>query len=30
MAGGLSIGELARRTGIRPSALRYYEEAGIT
>lgn len=25
----LSIGELARRTGIRPSALRYYEEAGV-
>src|SRR5688572_27128423 len=25
----LSIGEVARRTGIRPSALRYYEEAGI-
>jgi MerR family redox-sensitive transcriptional activator SoxR len=25
----LSIGEVARRTGIRPSALRYYEEEGI-
>ena len=25
----LSIGEVARRTGIRPSALRFYEEAGI-
>jgi len=25
----LSIGEVARRTGIRTSALRYYEEAGI-
>lgn len=25
----LSIGDVARRTGIRPSALRYYEEAGI-
>jgi len=25
----LLIGELARRTGIRPSALRYYEEVGI-
>lgn len=25
----LSIGEVARRTGLRPSALRYYEEAGI-
>jgi DNA-binding transcriptional MerR regulator len=25
----LSIGELARRTGVRPSALHYYEEAGI-
>lgn len=25
----LSIGEVARRTGIRPSALRYYEDAGI-
>lgn len=29
MAAELSIGEVARRTGIRPSALRYYEEAGI-
>lgn len=26
---GLSIGEVARRTGIRTSALRYYEDAGI-
>ena len=26
---GLSIGDVARRTGIRPSALRFYEEAGI-
>lgn len=25
----LSIGEVARRTGVRPSALRYYEESGI-
>ncbi len=25
----LSIGEVARRTGIRPSAIRYYENAGI-
>jgi MerR family redox-sensitive transcriptional activator SoxR len=25
----LSIGEVARRTGVRPSALRYYEEEGI-
>ena len=25
----LTIGEVARRTGIRTSALRYYEEAGI-
>src|SRR5215211_2943307 len=25
----LSIGEVARRSGLRPSALRYYEEAGI-
>jgi MerR family redox-sensitive transcriptional activator SoxR len=25
----LSIGELAKRTGIRTSALRYYEEAGV-
>jgi MerR family redox-sensitive transcriptional activator SoxR len=25
----LSIGELAKRTGIRPSALRYYEEVGL-
>ena len=25
----LTIGELARRTGVRPSALRFYEQAGI-
>jgi MerR family transcriptional regulator, redox-sensitive transcriptional activator SoxR len=25
----LSIGEVARRTGVRTSALRYYEEAGV-
>lgn len=25
----LSIGEVARRSGLRPSALRYYEEAGL-
>ncbi len=25
----LSIGEVARRTGLRPSAVRYYEEVGI-
>jgi MerR family redox-sensitive transcriptional activator SoxR len=25
----LSIGEVARRTGVRPSALRYYEDAGL-
>jgi len=25
----LSIGEVARRTGLRPSAVRYYEEAGV-
>jgi MerR family transcriptional regulator, redox-sensitive transcriptional activator SoxR len=29
MAISLSIGEVARRTGIRTSALRYYEEVGI-
>jgi MerR family transcriptional regulator, redox-sensitive transcriptional activator SoxR len=29
MATLLSIGEVARRTGLRPSALRYYEESGI-
>lgn len=29
MASDLSIGEVARRTGVRPSALRYYEEAGV-
>lgn len=26
---GLSIGEVARRAGLRPSALRYYEEVGL-
>jgi MerR family redox-sensitive transcriptional activator SoxR len=26
---GLTIGEVARRAGVRPSALRYYEEAGV-
>lgn len=26
---GLSIGEVARRTGLRASALRYYERAGL-
>ncbi len=25
----LSIGEVAKRTGLRPSALRYYEEVGL-
>jgi MerR family redox-sensitive transcriptional activator SoxR len=25
----LTIGEVARRTGLRPSALRYYEEVGV-
>lgn len=25
----LTIGEVARRTGVRTSALRYYEEAGV-
>ena len=29
MSGELSIGEVARRVGIRTSALRYYEDAGI-
>jgi MerR family redox-sensitive transcriptional activator SoxR len=29
MATTLSIGQVARRTGLRPSALRYYEDAGI-
>ncbi len=29
MATTFSIGEVARRTGLRPSALRYYEESGI-
>lgn len=28
-APGLSIGEVARKAGMRPSALRYYEEAGL-
>jgi MerR family redox-sensitive transcriptional activator SoxR len=27
--GGLSIGEVARRAGLRPSALRYYEQVGL-
>jgi len=27
--GTLSIGEVAERTGLRPSALRYYEQAGL-
>jgi DNA-binding transcriptional MerR regulator len=27
--GDLSIGELARRAGVRPSAVRYYEQAGL-
>jgi MerR family redox-sensitive transcriptional activator SoxR len=26
---GLSIGEVARRAGVRPSALRYYEQVGL-
>ena len=26
---GLAIGEVARRAGLRPSALRYYEQAGL-
>lgn len=26
---GMSIGEVARRAGLRPSAIRYYEKAGI-
>ena len=25
----LSIGEVARRAGVRPSALRYYEKVGL-
>ncbi len=29
MAGGITIGEVARKAGIRPSALRYYESVGI-
>ncbi|MGH2727097.1 MAG: MerR family transcriptional regulator [Actinomycetota bacterium] len=29
MAEHLSIGEVARRAGLRPSALRFYEEAGL-
>jgi MerR family redox-sensitive transcriptional activator SoxR len=27
--GGLSIGEVARRAGLRASAIRYYEQAGL-
>ncbi len=27
--GGLTIGEVAKRAGLRPSALRYYEDAAI-
>ena len=26
---GLSIGDVARRAGVRPSAIRYYEQAGV-
>ena len=26
---GVSIGEIARRAGVAPSALRYYEKAGL-
>jgi MerR family transcriptional regulator, redox-sensitive transcriptional activator SoxR len=29
MASGMSIGEVARRAGVRPSAIRYYERAGL-
>lgn len=29
MAGGLAIGDLARRTGLAVSAIRYYEELGL-
>lgn len=29
IAGTLTIGEVARRSGLRPSALRYYEELGL-
>jgi MerR family transcriptional regulator, redox-sensitive transcriptional activator SoxR len=29
MTGMLTIGEVARQTGLRPSALRYYEELGL-
>ncbi len=29
MAEGLTIGELSRRSGVAPSALRYYEELGL-
>jgi MerR family transcriptional regulator, redox-sensitive transcriptional activator SoxR len=29
MVTGLSIGEVARRAGLRPSALRYYEQVGL-
>ena len=27
--GGMSIGEVAQRVGVRPSALRYYEDVGL-
>ena len=27
--GGMSIGEVAQRAGVRPSALRYYEDVGL-
>ncbi len=27
--GGMAIGEVARRAGVRPSALRYYEKIGL-
>jgi MerR family redox-sensitive transcriptional activator SoxR len=29
MVTGLSIGDVARRAGLRPSALRYYEQVGL-
>jgi MerR family transcriptional regulator, redox-sensitive transcriptional activator SoxR len=29
VVGGMTIGEVARKAGIRPSALRYYESVGI-
>jgi MerR family transcriptional regulator, redox-sensitive transcriptional activator SoxR len=29
VVGGMTIGEVARKVGIRPSALRYYESVGI-